>query len=112
MLYDIPGRTGIPITTESLIELARHPRIAAVKDAKGDLWAATRVMAQTDLLWFSGDDVSNLALLGNGAVGIVSVVGHVAGDAYAAMVASVDKGDLARRPRACTVSSCRWSTRS
>lgn len=96
MLYDIPGRVGIPITTESLIELARHPRIAAVKDAKGDLWAATRVMTQTDLLWFSGDDVSNLAHLGNGAVGVVSVVGHVAGDAYAEMVASVDKGDLLR----------------
>jgi 4-hydroxy-tetrahydrodipicolinate synthase len=96
MLYDIPGRAGIPITTESLIELARHPRIAAVKDAKGDLWAATRVMTQTDLLWFSGDDVSNLAHLCNGAVGVVSVVGHVAGDAYAEMVASVDKGDLVR----------------
>ncbi len=96
MLYDIPGRAGIPITTESLIELARHPRIAAVKDAKGDLWAATRVMTQTDLLWYSGDDVSNLAHLGNGAVGVVSVVGHVAGDAYAEMVASVDKGDLVR----------------
>lgn len=96
MLYDIPGRVGIPITTESLIELARHSRIAAVKDAKGDLWAATRVMTQTDLLWFSGDDVSNLAHLGNGAVGVVSVVGHVAGDAYAEMVASVDKGDLLR----------------
>ena len=96
MLYDIPGRAGRPITTESLIELARHPRIAAVKDAKGDLWAATRVMTQTDLLWFSGDDVSNLAHLGNGAVGVVSVVGHVAGDAYAEMVASVDKGDLVR----------------
>lgn len=96
MLYDIPGRAGIPITTESLIELARHPRIAAVKDAKGDLWAATRVMTQTDLLWFSGDDVSNLAHLGNGAVGVVSVVGHVAGEAYAEMVASVDKGDLVR----------------
>ena len=96
MLYDIPGRAGIPITTESLIELARHPRIAAVKDAKGDLWAATRVMTQTDLLWFSGDDVSNLAHLVNGAVGVVSVVGHVAGDAYAEMVASVDKGDLPR----------------
>ena len=53
-------------------------------------------MTQTDLLWFSGDDVSNLAHLGNGAVGVVSVVGHVAGDAYAEMVASVDKGDLAR----------------
>lgn len=96
MLYDIPGRTGIPITTESLIELSRHPRIAAVKDAKGDLWAATRVMVETDLLWFSGDDVLSLAHLAQGAIGVVSVVGHVAGSQYAEMVASVDKGDLPR----------------
>jgi len=96
MLYDIPARSGIPITTESLIELSRHPRIAAVKDAKGDLWAATRVMSETDLLWFSGDDVANLLHLANGATGVVSVVGHVAGDLYAEMVAAVDKGDLPR----------------
>jgi 4-hydroxy-tetrahydrodipicolinate synthase len=96
MLYDIPARSGIPITTESLIELSRHPRIAAVKDAKGDLWAATRVMSETDLLWFSGDDVLSLAHLAQGAIGVVSVVGHVAGSQYAEMVASVDKGDLPR----------------
>lgn len=96
MVYDIPGRTGIPIATETLIRLAEHPRVRAVKDAKGDLFASTEVMAQTDLLWYSGDDVLNLAHLAQGAIGIVSVVGHVAGDAYAEMVASVDKGDLPR----------------
>jgi 4-hydroxy-tetrahydrodipicolinate synthase len=96
MLYDIPGRSGIPITTESLLALAEHPRIQAVKDAKGDLWAASKVMAETDLLWFSGDDVLSLAHLAQGATGVVSVVGHVAGDVYGEMVAAVDKGDLAR----------------
>jgi 4-hydroxy-tetrahydrodipicolinate synthase len=96
MLYDIPGRSGIPFTTETLIELAAHPRIQAVKDAKGDLWGATKVMAETDLLWFSGDDVANLSHLVNGATGVVSVVGHVAGDVYAEMVAAVDKGDVVR----------------
>jgi 4-hydroxy-tetrahydrodipicolinate synthase len=96
MLYDIPGRSGIPFATETLLELARHPRIQAVKDAKGDLWAATKVMSETDLLWFSGDDAANLAHLANGAAGVVSVVGHVAGDVYAEMVAAVDKGDLVR----------------
>jgi 4-hydroxy-tetrahydrodipicolinate synthase len=96
MLYDIPTRSGIPFTTETLLELAGHPRIQAVKDAKGDLWAATKVMAETDLLWFSGDDVANLSHLVNGATGVVSVVGHVAGDVYAEMVAAVDKGDVVR----------------
>jgi 4-hydroxy-tetrahydrodipicolinate synthase len=96
MVYDIPGRTGIPIETATHLRLAQHPRILAVKDAKGDLFAATEVMSRTDLLWFSGDDVLNLAHLTQGATGVVSVVGHVAGDLYAEMVASVDKGDLGR----------------
>jgi 4-hydroxy-tetrahydrodipicolinate synthase len=96
MLYDIPGRTGIAFTTESLLRLAEHPRIAAVKDAKGDLWASTQVMAHSALLWFSGDDVLNLAHLAQGATGVVSVVGHVAGRQYAEMVRCVDDGDLGR----------------
>jgi 4-hydroxy-tetrahydrodipicolinate synthase len=96
MLYDIPGRSGIPFSPESLVELARHPRIAAVKDAKGDLWAATKVMAETDLLWFSGDDVLSLAHLAQGATGVVSVVGHVAGSQYAEMIRAIDRGDLRR----------------
>ena len=96
MLYDIPARTGIPFSTDTLIELAEHPRIVAVKDAKGDHWASTHVMAATDLLWFSGADEVNLPLLALGATGVVSVVGHVAGEQYAAMVAAVDRGDLAQ----------------
>jgi 4-hydroxy-tetrahydrodipicolinate synthase len=96
MVYDIPARTGVPIHTETHLRLAQHPRIRAVKDAKGDLFAATEVMRATDLLWFSGDDALNLAHLSQGAIGVVSVVGHVAGELYAEMVASVDKGDLAR----------------
>lgn len=96
MIYDIPHRTGTAIATESLIALADHPRVVAVKDAKGDLWASTKVMAATDLLWFSGDDVLTFPHLAQGAVGCVSVVGHVAGKEYAAMIEAVDAGDLAR----------------
>jgi len=96
MVYDIPGRTGIPIATDTLLALAEHPRVVAVKDAKGDLWASTRVMAQTDLQYYSGDDALNLAHLTQGAVGIVSVVAHVAGNAYAELVRSVAAGDIPR----------------
>jgi 4-hydroxy-tetrahydrodipicolinate synthase len=95
MLYDIPARTGIPFDTATLLELASHDRIVAVKDAKGDGWASTKVMAATDLLYFSGDDAANLPWLALGATGVVSVVGHVAGKEYAAMVAAIDSGDLA-----------------
>ena len=95
MLYDIPGRTATPFAVETLVALADHERIVAVKDAKGDLWAASQVMAATDLLWYSGADEHNLAHLAQGAHGVVSVVGHVAGREYRAMIEAVDAGDLA-----------------
>jgi 4-hydroxy-tetrahydrodipicolinate synthase len=80
MLYDIPGRTGMAIKTETLIRLAEHPRIVAVKDAKGDFGATSQVMLATDLVFYSGDDILNLPWLSVGAAGFVSVVGHVVGD--------------------------------
>jgi 4-hydroxy-tetrahydrodipicolinate synthase len=96
MVYDIPGRTGVPIHTQTLLRMAVHPRIVAVKDAKGDLFAASQVMSETDLQWYSGDDALNLAHLTQGAVGIVSVVGHLASGQYAEMIASVGQGNLVR----------------
>ncbi|QUQ71634.1 4-hydroxy-tetrahydrodipicolinate synthase [Kutzneria sp. CA-103260] len=95
MLYDIPPRTIVPIEVDTLRRLAEHPRIVAVKDAKGDLLAGSEVMAGTDLAYYSGDDPLNLAWLALGAVGMVSVIGHVVGDRLRAMVDAVDAGDLA-----------------
>jgi 4-hydroxy-tetrahydrodipicolinate synthase len=94
MLYDIPSRSGVPILTESLQRLAEHDRIVAVKDAKGDLYETTKVLATTDLAIYSGEDALNLPWLAVGAVGVVSVVSHVCADRYAAMVRAVDAGDL------------------
>ena len=94
MLYDIPGRTGVRIGTPVLLRLAEHPRIVAVKDATGDLFAGSQVMARTGLVYYSGDDALNLAWLAQGACGVVSVVGHVAGRQFARMVAATDAGDL------------------
>ena len=99
MLYDIPGRTGVPIKTETLVRLAEHPRIVAVKDAKNDLYEGSWVLARTDLAIYSGSDELNLAWLCHGGAGVVSVVGHVATPQYAAMVAAVDDGDLAEARR-------------
>ncbi len=95
LLYDIPHRSGRPITVESLITLADHPRIVGVKDAKCDLWAMTKVLDATGLHWYCGADEFNLPMLALGATGIVSVVGHVASTEYAGMLAAVDRGDLA-----------------
>lgn len=96
MLYDIPGRAGIPISTESLLKLAEHPRIIANKDAKADLWSASEVMAKSDLAYYSGDDGLNLALLAVGAVGVVSVTGHIVADRHAAMVQAMQANDVVK----------------
>jgi 4-hydroxy-tetrahydrodipicolinate synthase len=69
--------------------------VVAVKDAVGDLCRGVRIMSETGLAYYSGDDVLNLGWLTHGGCGVVSVVGHVAGDQYAAMVDAVDRGDLA-----------------
>ena len=93
--YDIPGRAGVEIKTETLIALAEHPRIVAVKDAKGDVAGTTKVLANTDLFYYCGADELNLAWLAIGAVGIASVVAHVASDA----VPAADRRRGGRRPR-------------
>jgi 4-hydroxy-tetrahydrodipicolinate synthase len=95
LLYDIPGRTGTAIATSTLIRLAQHPRIVAVKDAKGDAGATSQVMAATDLVYYSGEDMLNLPWLSLGAVGFVSVVGHVVGDRLHDMIDAYRAGQVA-----------------
>jgi 4-hydroxy-tetrahydrodipicolinate synthase len=94
MLYDIPGRTATKIAEDTYKRVAENPRIVAVKDAVGDLFRGVRIMDATGLAFYSGDDVMNLGWLTHGASGVVSVVGHVAGNEYAAMVRAVEAGDL------------------
>jgi 4-hydroxy-tetrahydrodipicolinate synthase len=96
MLYDIPPRSVVPIEVDTLARLAEHPRIVAVKDAKGDLGAVMRTLARTDLAYYSGEDVLNLPLLAVGAVGVVSVVGHLVGPRLAELIGAVESGDLVK----------------
>src|ERR687890_9293 len=96
MLYDIPPRSVVPIEVETLVRAAEHPNIVAVKDAKGDLGAVQWTLARTDLAYYSGEDMLNLPLLAVGAVGVVSVVGHLVGARLAELIAAVEAGDLAR----------------
>ena len=95
MLYDIPHRAGVPIQTATMIELAAHPRIVAVKDAKGDLVASATVMATTDLHYYSGDDALTLPLLAVGGVGVVGTSTHFTGARAKAMIEKFLAGDLA-----------------
>ncbi|GAB5080328.1 4-hydroxy-tetrahydrodipicolinate synthase [Arthrobacter sp. AD-310] len=94
MLYDIPGRSSIAIEPDTMIRLAQHPNIVAVKDAKADLVAATRVMAETDLLFYSGDDGLTLPWMALGAVGLVGVTTHVATRRFRELIDAVNANDL------------------
>ena len=95
VLYDIPPRSVIPIAWDTLRTLARHPNIVAVKDAKGDLNGAAQLMAETGLFYYSGDDALNLPWLAVGAVGFVSVWGHLAAGQLRDMLTAFNSGDLA-----------------
>ncbi|MFD7734484.1 4-hydroxy-tetrahydrodipicolinate synthase [Kitasatospora phosalacinea] len=96
MLYDIPGRSGVALELDTLVRLAEHPRIVANKDARGDVAAAAHAIARTDLAWYSGDDVLTLPLLSVGAVGVVSVVGHVVAGEIRTMIEAFASGDTAK----------------
>ena len=86
LMYDIPARTGTPLETETIVRLAGHPRIVALKDAKGDIGATSWVIRRTGLPVYSGDDMNNLPLLSVGAVGFISVCGHVIGKQLKEMI--------------------------
>src|SRR5579875_1936387 len=95
LLYDIPGRTGLPIETDTMIELAAHERIVAVKDAKGDVVASSRVLAETDLAYYSGNDAETLSLLAIGGVGVVGTSTHFSGRETKEMITAFERGDNA-----------------
>ena len=95
VLYDIPPRSVVPIEWETLRTLARHPNIVAVKDAKGDLHGAAQIIAETGLAYYSGDDALNLPWLAVGAVGFVSVWGHLVAGQLRDMLTAFNSGDLA-----------------
>jgi 4-hydroxy-tetrahydrodipicolinate synthase len=92
LIYDIPGRTATAVATDTLVKLAGHPRIVGVKDAKGDPAGTSAVLARTDLVYYSGDDAVNLPWLALGAVGWISVTGHVVGDRLAEMLEAFTAG--------------------
>lgn len=94
MLYDIPGRTATALEPETLLRLAEHPSVRAVKDAKGDLESVVGVLAQTDLLWYSGDDGLNLPFLSIGASGFVSVTGHLVADRLGELLRAHQAGQV------------------
>lgn len=99
MLYDVPGRTGLRIGWETYAAAAEIDNVVAVKEAVGDVPQGVRLVRELGYALYSGDDVANLTWLAHGAAGLISVVGHVAGDQHRALVDAVDAGDLATAQR-------------
>lgn len=95
MLYDIPGRAGVAIATDTMLRLAEHPRIVAVKDAKGDLAASSRVIAESELAYYSGDDAMTLPLLSIGAAGVVGTSTHFSAPGTKQLIEAYLAGDNA-----------------
>lgn len=96
MMYDIPGRTGVEIESDTIMRLFELPNIVALKDAKGNLAATSDVIARSGIPVYSGDDILNLPFLSIGAVGFVSVCGHTVGNELKAMLDAWFSGDTAR----------------
>jgi 4-hydroxy-tetrahydrodipicolinate synthase len=94
ILYDIPGRAGIPIAYETILRAAKHPNIVALKDAKGDFAQASRVMNETGLLYFSGDDSNVLPHIAIGATGLIGVTANVSPAAYREMIDATNRNDF------------------
>ena len=94
MLYDVPGRTGTQISLEVYEQVAALEPVVAVKDAVGDFARGVRIM-QMGYALYSGDDVNTLGWLAHGCSGVVSVVGHAAGDEIRAMIDAFLAGDHA-----------------
>jgi len=96
MMYDIPGRTGVEIESDTIVRLFDVPNIVALKDAKGNLAATSDVIARCGIPVYSGDDILNLPFLSIGAVGFVSVCGHTVGRELKEMLDAWFAGDTAR----------------
>ncbi|MFB6708817.1 4-hydroxy-tetrahydrodipicolinate synthase [Streptomyces sp. NPDC056333] len=99
MLYDIPGRTGTRIEPATLLRLAEHPRIVAVKDCAYDLLGSTKVIGATSLAYYSGCEELNLPLYAVGAAGYVSTVANVAPRQLREVIDAFDAGDTTEAAR-------------
>ena len=100
MLYNIPGRTGRLIEVATLAQLAGHDNIVAVKDAVMDIDHTSETVASApDLAVYSGQDSYTMPMMAVGAVGVVSVVSHLAGKQVAAMVDAMHAGNLVEARR-------------
>jgi 4-hydroxy-tetrahydrodipicolinate synthase len=98
MLYNIPGRSVVNMSVDTVVRLSEIPNIVAIKDASGNLDTMTEIIARTreDFLLYSGDDNITLPVLAIGGAGVVSVASHIIGNEMQQMIAAFEAGELAK----------------
>ncbi|MFI1163627.1 4-hydroxy-tetrahydrodipicolinate synthase [Streptomyces sp. NPDC020801] len=99
VLYDIPGRTGTRIEPDTMLRLAEHPRVVAVKDCSYDFLGVQKLLARTELAFYAGCDEHNLALYAVGGAGYVSTVANATPRQLRAVLDAFDAGDTTRAAR-------------
>jgi 4-hydroxy-tetrahydrodipicolinate synthase len=94
--YNIPGRTATRIEHDTLLRLAEHPNIVAVKDSTGDFQGISTLIAEAPEGFevYSGDDWATFGYACLGAVGVVSVASHLVGPQIRQMIELIDTGDV------------------
>jgi 4-hydroxy-tetrahydrodipicolinate synthase len=95
VLYNIPGRTGVTMTAQTVARLAKHPNIVAIKEATGSLDMASEITAECDLPIVSGDDSLTLPLMSIGALGVISVASNLLPAQIKKLVALAAGGNFA-----------------
>lgn len=95
MLYNIPGRSSVNMTSETTIRLSKIDNIVSTKEASGDLDEVSRIIEHTqdDFTVYSGDDSMTLPILSIGGNGVVSVAAHIIGDDMNAIVTAFKNGE-------------------
>ncbi|HOP75448.1 MAG TPA: 4-hydroxy-tetrahydrodipicolinate synthase [Bacillota bacterium] len=98
IIYNIPGRTGVNISVETMLRLAEIENVVAVKEASGNLGQISQICEQApkSLQVYSGDDALTLPVLSVGGVGIISVAAHIAGRKINEMVTAYEHGEVAK----------------
>jgi 4-hydroxy-tetrahydrodipicolinate synthase len=94
VVYNIPGRVVVNLEPETIVELAEIPSVRAVKQANDDLVQARRIVSETDLTLYAGDDVLILPFLELGGIGGICVHTHVVGPQVKRMIRSFHEGDV------------------
>lgn len=98
IIYNIPGRTGVNISVDTMVKLAEIDNIVGVKESSGNLAQISEIFEKTpaDFLIYSGDDALTLPVLSVGGVGVISVAGHIAGRKINEMVTAYERGEVGK----------------